>query len=657
MKTKGLKMLVWLLTALLLLAPGVARLAEPEDEYEYYLDDSANAIITKYNGVRSHVQIPTMLDNFLVVGIGPKAFSGNTVLTNLEIHNHVTEIELGAFQGCVNLGDVRFGAGLSSIGISAFENTALYRVQLPASLAYLYNRAFANCSYLRRVNLPRDLRPIGSEVFAGCPNLILEVYKGSPGHAYALENHIQHQVVPESISLPATASVIKGSQVQLQASAEPPEASQEVTWHSSNDNIATVDDKGLVTGVGLGTATITATAKLGSGVTGSCKITVTQPVTSITLSPASASLEVGKNLVLTPTVQPDAATNKKVTWRSSDKTIATVSDTGEVHGSGLGTADITALAQDGSGVKATCSVTVYPKPPAEFTYEHNLVGITITGYTGSAAEVTVPGEIEGKPVTRIGDNAFSEKTGITRVVLPGSIRSIEFKAFSGCSSLVSINLPEGLLTLVGRAFWGCGQLSGITLPQSLTSIDWGVFEHCSSLTNLKIPDGVTKIGPRAFYGCSSLSAVGLPPGLTEIEGGLFLDCTSLAGITIPDGVTSIGLSAFQECKSLNRITIRSHVTSFGEKAFGGSPVTIYGDVPSAAKDYADKNNIPFVDLAKGIPGDANNDLEVNTLDLISLMNYLVKDTPCPSMKNADANQDSKVDHQDAVAIINMIVGD
>lgn len=546
------KGLLFLLAALLVLAlPVVTGLGEePEDEYEYYLDDSANAIITKYLGDRSRVQIPRGLDGNPVVGIGPKAFSGNTYMTNLEIHDKITEIELGAFQGCVNLGDVRFGAGLSSIGISAFENTALYRVQLPASLADLYNRAFANCSYLRRVNLPRDLRPIGSEVFAGCPNLILEVYKGSPGHAYALENHIQHQVVPESIRLPATARVFKGSQVQLQASAEPPEANQEALWSSSDNNIATVDDKGMVTGVVPGTATITATAKLGSG------------------------------------------------------------------------------------VKGTCSVTVYPKPPAEFSYEHTGTGITITGYTGSAAEVTVPGEIEGKPVLFIDMNAFKEKTGITKVVLPDSILIIYNNAFSGCSSLASI-----------------------TLPQSLIIIEWNAFYECSSLTNLKIPDGVTEIGLRAFYDCSSLSAVGLPPGLTEIENSLFLGCTSLAGITIPDGVTSIGEYAFYLCKNLNRITIRAHVTSFGEKAFGGAPVTIFGDVPSAAKDYADANNIPFVDLAGGIPGDANNDLEVNAEDLISLTDYLVKDTPCPSMKNADANKDGKVNELDAVAIINMMVGD
>ena len=151
--------------------------------------------------------------------------------------------------------------------------------------------------------------------------------------------------------------------------------------------------------------------------------------------------------------------------------------------------------------------------------------------------------------------------------------------------------------------------------------------------------------------------MGLPPGLTKIEDRLFLDCTSLAGITIPDGVTSIGLSAFQECKSLNRSTIRSQVTSIGVSAFHNAPVTIFGDVPSAAKDYAAAHEIPFVDLATGIPGAANAALKVNVEDLTSLMNYLVKATPCPSMKNADANKDGKVNELDAVAIINMIVGD
>ena len=93
-----------------------------------------------------------------------------------------------------------------------------------------------------------------------------------------------------------------------------------------------------------------------------------------------------------------------------------------------------------------------------------------------------------------------------------------------------------------------------------------------------------------------------------------------------------------------------------KERFWRQPLTIYGDVPSAAKDYADANEIPFVDLAGGIPGDANNDLEVDIQDLISLMNYLVKGTPCPAMDNADADgSGGKPNIQDMVWIINQLV--
>ena len=596
MKTKGLKTLVWLLAALLVLAlPVVTGLAEEsEREYDYILDDSGDAVITRYQGAGGHLQIPMEFGDYSVAGIGEYAFSNNHSVTGLAFPDTLQYIESGAFRGCRSLSGVRFGGGLYSIDSSAFENTALVSVKLPDSLRHLGDRAYANCMNLKEVYLPRGLNEIGSDVFSGCPKLTLKVYKGSPGHAYAQNNNLRHIILAESISLPANARVLKGSYLQLQASVEPPEASQEVTWSSSDDNIATVDDKGLVIGGALGTATITATAK------------------------------------------------------------------------------------DGSGVKAACSMTVYSKTFADFTYDVYPDCVKITGYTGSAAEVTVPGEIEGKPVTRIGDDAFENKTGITRVVLPGSIQAIDFNAFSGCRSLASINLPEGLHSLEGNAFSECRQLADIKLPASLTRISWGVFYQCS-LTSIQIPEGVTVISNSVFNRCRNLTTVILPKGLTKIERYPFMDCTSLASITIPDGVTSIGEGAFyncnslrdiklsgsltsidsrafHSCKSLNRITIRAHVISFGWDVFKDTPVTIYGDVPSAAKDYADKNSIPFVDLAKGIPGDANDDLEVDTLDLISFMDYLVKGTPCPSMKNADADgSGGKPDVKDFAWIVNELV--
>jgi hypothetical protein len=90
--------------------------------------------------------------------------------------------------------------------------------------------------------------------------------------------------------------------------------------------------------------------------------------------------------------------------------------------------------------------------------------------------------------------------------------------------------------------------------------------------------------------------------------------------------------------------------------FKNSPVTIYGDVPSAAKTYADTQKIPFVDLAGRLPGDANNDGVVNIDDLSCVVDFLVKGTACPSMKNADANSSGgDPDVQDLIAIIHMII--
>ncbi len=131
-----------------------------------------------------------------------------------------------------------------------------------------------------------------------------------------------------------------------------------VTWKSSNTAVATVDTNGKVTAVGAGTATVTATAKDGSGKSASCEVTVTQPVTGIQLDKSSISILKGKTATLTATVSPNNASNKTVTWKSSNTAVATVSSSGKVTAVAPGTATITVTAEDGSGKSATCKVTV-----------------------------------------------------------------------------------------------------------------------------------------------------------------------------------------------------------------------------------------------------------------------------------------------------------
>lgn len=150
-----------------------------------------------------------------------------------------------------------------------------------------------------------------------------------------------------------------GGSETLTATVAPADATnQKVTWESDKPEIASVDDNGKVTGVAAGEATITVTTEDG-GKTAFCRVTVSDKevkVTGITL--AALAIYVGESKAITATVKPDDATNKALTWTSSDETVATVDATGKVTGKKIGTATITATAQDGSGVSGSCTVTV-----------------------------------------------------------------------------------------------------------------------------------------------------------------------------------------------------------------------------------------------------------------------------------------------------------
>lgn len=149
-----------------------------------------------------------------------------------------------------------------------------------------------------------------------------------------------------------------GKTKTLVATVKPTTASdRSVTWKSSNKSVATVSSKGVVTAVASGTANITATSGDGNAVV-TCKVTVTQPATGVSLSAKSAKVAIGKTTTLTATVKPDNAYNKAVTWKSSNTAVATVSETGVVKGIKAGTAKITATTSDNK-FTATCTVTVY----------------------------------------------------------------------------------------------------------------------------------------------------------------------------------------------------------------------------------------------------------------------------------------------------------
>ena len=160
-------------------------------------------------------------------------------------------------------------------------------------------------------------------------------------------------VSPTSLNLNA------GSTYTLTKTVAPSTASnQNVTWSSSNTNVATVNSSGVVTAVGNGTATITCTSSENSSLKGTCSVTVTTAVTSVTVSPTTLSLNVGGTYTLSKTVLPSTASNPNVTWSTSSTSVATVDSSGKVTAVAKGTCTITCTSSADSSKKGTCSVTV-----------------------------------------------------------------------------------------------------------------------------------------------------------------------------------------------------------------------------------------------------------------------------------------------------------
>jgi hypothetical protein len=218
-------------------------------------------------------------------------------------------------------------------------------------------------------------------------------------------------------------------------------------------------------------------------------------------------------------------------------------------------------------VLATFNLFAFVAQATDYTYMTNNGKITITKYTGSGGAVTIPSEINGLPVTRIGQEAFYSCTNLTSVTMGNSVTSLGYSTFENCSNLTSVTIP-GRVSIIGdSAFYSCTSLSRITIPDSVSSIGNSAFYSCTSLTNAIIGNSVSSLGQYTFAFCSSLTSVTIGKSVTSLGRYSFGNCTSLTNVTIPDSVSLIGNSAFYYCTNLTSVTIPNSVTSLGPYAF------------------------------------------------------------------------------------------
>lgn len=277
-------------------------------------------------------------------------------------------------------------------------------------------------------------------VAAGTATITAEVTSDGDTYTAAITVTVAEKsdaVAVTGVTLSRTALTLKeGETATLTATVAPDNATNKtVTWTSSDTAVAKVGSNGAVTAVAAGSANITVTTSDGNH-TAVCKVTVekadtTVAVTGVTLDKATATLKMGETVTVTLTaaVTPENATDKTVTWTSSDAGIATV-ENGVVTAVAAGSAIITVTTSDGNKT-ATCEVTVEAASAGGDAkiYSEELVALTANGDTTADGVITVRG------------GSFEEKTD--GVYEYGGVNYTSCLRAGGSNRYIEVNVTAG----------------------------------------------------------------------------------------------------------------------------------------------------------------------------------------------------------------------
>lgn len=353
----------------------------------------------------------------------------------------------------------------------------------------------------------------------------------------------------------------------------------DLEWSSSDESVATVNEKGEVTGVSDGTVRITATAF--SRLSSYCMVTVGQGV------PTERNFGECENLGEIFTTAdglwykvsgPDTVlllpeNNKTQNYSGSYSSMAEIVVPATVSYEGK-TYRVTAIAAEAFYFNMKTTSVTLPDGletigGSAFFFASGIktlhipdsvktIGAMAFNYVSNAA-LNIPASIEF-----IGDSAFSG-SGVVGGDFPEGLTYIGEKAFLNCKGLTAITLPSTVETYGANIFYGCSNVTYVELPQNMEKIPNGLLWSCTGLKRIYIPSSVKEIGNAAFYG-SGLEKLNLPDGLQKIDQWAFCS-TKLKEIIIPDSVQTVEYRAFIYCDGVENCVVGSGVKEIGQDAF------------------------------------------------------------------------------------------
>jgi YD repeat-containing protein len=433
-------------------------------------------------------------------------------------------------------------------------------------------------------------------IYVPCESV--EDYKTAFGEYYAPRITCagpEPQSAATAITITVPQNIEPGDTGSTSVSTNPSGATTNLSYSSSDNSVATVDNNGNITAVG----------------TGATNICVTDSISQIT---ECAQLTVNNSLL----GEGDVSATVLPRLSASAVPLCSSSNLGSVSKMAIDGVEITPVSAYTFGDTNLHTLDVWylssTIPYDAFEYADRLKDVVIKDrmtVIGGRAFYWCTGITSvhiGSGITTINNSAFQGDKSITSITIPDAVNTMGTQVFSGCTSIISATIGTGMTTIpdgmfnvcsaltqvtvngnvaeIGaEAFNGCKSLTAYPFTNSLAVISQSAFKGCESLTSVVLPDSVVSAGTNAFEGCTGLTAVTLSTGLTEIANNMFSSCGTLQSVSLPDSITKIGGGSFEGCSAMTTVVFGSGITEIGDYAFQNCSYLRGIDIPETITKF------------------------------------------------------------------------
>jgi len=468
-----------------------------------------------------------------VLHIGDNAFFDCSGLTAVTIPDSVTSIGISAFSNCDQLASVTIGASVMSIGEKAFlfcdgltivtipasvrdiGEAAFYGcigltgVIIPNGVTSIGEAAFWGCSSLTSISIPESVTSIGPNPFAGCPLTYIAVAPGNPVFE-SIDGVLFDKQQKTLVSYPYAREGAYAIPEGVQRIGDWAFLRCGLTNVAIPDSVVSIGDYAFADCESLTDVTIpNSVTSIGDWAFGDCS-----SLTSLIIPDSVTSIgewAFSRCSGLTSVIIPDSITSiangvfrgcSSLTNVIIPDSVTSIGDWAFSDCSGLTSVIIPdSVTSIGDGAFSDCSGLTSVTIPASVTSigRSPFVGCPLT-YIAVAPNNRVFESIDGvlfdKQQKMLVSYPFAREGAYA---IPEGVLHIGNDAFSDCTSLTNVIIPDSVTSIGNWAFSGCSSLTSVIIPDSVTSIGNGAFFHCAGLTSVTTPASVTSIGDFAFY--------------------------------------------------------------------------------------------------------------------------------------------------------------